>query len=295
MAVLDELGVAGGRGHGGRLLRTTSKAPARSDARLPRRPRRADGGRGRHPHPARARAHRGRQRCNRTRLHIVHASSRSPSRLRRGARVVARPRRLRARGRSPRWPPTFLPSSGSSPTPATLIGLVLAARVFCLHAALRRADGRRRTCRSAGDGRSWFALLPMAVCLAAPLHAHIPGDRARALRLLLRVLHRRPTAAFTRTSCRTLWPGPRASSTSCAGPHPGAALVGGGFLLSVWEPFPFPPRRGRHAGLMRRGGRARPRARRQADTLRALSLDPGGALARRPPREAGAASSCAAA
>ena len=248
MAVLDELGVAPEAAVmvGDSLEDDVEGRPRARHARLPRRPRGADGGRGRHADPARASgAHRSRDRC------LIAPAPGRPARRRGVARdsgarahVVARPRRLRARvvdhdgGRVP--PPVL----GEFTHSATLIGLVLAAEgLFAFFMPLFVGPMSDATHLPLGRRRPFMvlALVPMAVSSRCSRSCPLPGDGARPLRLLLRVLHLR--AALPRP-LPDLVPDNyfgRAQGVQhvLRGTSLGAALVGGGFLLSVWEPFPF--------------------------------------------------------
>ena len=193
-------------------------------------------------------------------------------------------------GRSRRWPPICRRSSATFTDSATLVGFVLSAEgVFAivlpllvgpLSDATRTPFGRRRPYMLLAlvpDGRSRSPSSPSCTSLV--------GDGLRPLRLLLRLLHLRaavprplPRPAARTTSSAAL----RVCSTSIRGAALGGALVGGGFLLRVWEPFPFVARRGGHGARLRGGGRpraaSRPLGRRR---VRALPLLPRRALADR--------------
>ena len=251
------------------------------------------GGRGRHPDPARASgAHRSRGRCLIARLRSCRAVEES---LETPVRGLMWSLGLGAFGLA--WSITTVaaylrPSSASSPTRPRSSGSSAAEGLFAFFMPLFVGPMSDATHLPLGRRRPFMvlALVPMAVSSRCSRSCPLPGDGARPLRLLLRVLHLR--AALPRP-LPDLVPDNyfgRAQGVQhvLRGTALGAALVGGGFLLSVWEPFPFILAAG--VTSVSRGGRARPRARRGADPLRALPLDPGGAVARRPPREARAAS-----
>ena len=138
-----------------------------------------------------------------------------------------------------------------------------------LHAALRRADERRDAspARPAAPLHGARARAHGGLARAASVHAELPGDGARPLRLLLRVLHLR--AALPRPLSR-----PRAGQLLRPGPGRPARPARDrarrrarrrrlpSFGLGA---LPLHPRRRSHPGLVRRGGRARPREGRGAD------------------------------
>ena len=138
------------------------------------------------------------------------------------------------------------PLLGEFTDSGTLIGLVLAAEgVFAFFVPLFVGPMSDATQPPLGRRRPFMvlALVPDGrLARAAPVHVELPGDGARALRLLLRLLHLR--AALPRALSRPLVPDDyfgRAQGVQhvLRGTALGAALVGGGFLLAVWEPFPF--------------------------------------------------------
>jgi len=86
------------------------------------------------------------------------------------------------------------------------------------------------------------ALGPMGFCVA--LVAFMPSFWTMTLVLLAFFFAYSSTSRRIEGSIRTCSTGRptvarRGSTTSCAAPRSRAGLVGGGFLLDVWHPFPF--------------------------------------------------------
>ena len=126
---------------------------------------------------------------------------------------------------------------------ATLIGLVLAAEgLFAFFMPLFVGPMSDATHLPLGEQRpSWCSRsCPWRSLALLPFMPGFQATRSPSSASSSRTTSTsRPTAASIPTSCRTTTSAGRRASSVLRGTALGAALVGGGFLLSVWEPFPF--------------------------------------------------------